>query len=75
MKKKYLTYAIGNLILGLCAIILYLPYTLKAFKISGFAWLDIAPDLFKGNYNDVLIGFGIFVLLWLILINVISSKS
>ncbi len=72
MKKKYLMYAAGNFILGLCAIILYLPYTFKAFNISGFDWLDLAPDLFKSNYHNVLIGFGVFILIWLILINAIS---
>ena len=66
MKKKYSLYALGNLILGLCAIVLYLPYTFRAFKISGFDWLDVAPDLFKANYSNVLIGFGAFILLWLI---------
>ena len=72
MKKKYLMYSASNLIIGLCAIILYLPYTFRAFNISGFDWLDIAPDLFKSNYYNVLIGFGIFAIVWLILINTIS---
>lgn len=72
MKKKYSLYALGNLILGLCSIVLYLPYTFRVFKISGFDWLDIAPDLFKANYSNVLIGFGAFILLWIILVNAIS---
>lgn len=72
MKKKYLMYAGVNLLLGLCSIILYLPYTFKAFNIFGFDWLNLAPDLFKNNYHNVLIGFGVFILIWLILINVIS---
>ena len=72
MKKKYLMYAGVNLILGLCAIILYLPYTFKAFNISGFDWLNLAPDLFKANYYNVLIGFGAFVLIWLIMVNAVS---
>ena len=72
MKKKYLMYAAVNLIFGLCSIIFYLPYTIKAFNIPGFDWLNLAPELFGRNYDNVLIGFGAFILIWLIMINAVS---
>jgi len=74
-KKKYRLLAILNFIFGACAIALYLPYTFEAFNIKGMGWLNFAPDLFKSNYFDVLIYFGIFLLVWFIVTNALSLLS
>ena len=76
MKNRYSTLSIFNFIFGICAIVLYLPYTISAFNLKGFSWLtDIAPDLLKDKYFDALIYFGIFILGWFIVINVLSLLS
>lgn len=72
MRKKYTILSFFNFIFGFCAIILYLPYSLRAFNLKGFDWLDVAPDLLKNNYFDTLIYFGIFLLVWFICINKFS---
>lgn len=70
--KTYKILSVFNFMLGICAICLYLPYTFKSFNVKGFDWLDFAKDLFKNNYLNVLIYFGIFLLLWFIVLNLIS---
>jgi len=72
MKKKYLHLAILNFVLGICAICLYLPYTLEAFDMAGFEWFKFVPDMLKDNYFNVLIYFGVFLLSWVIVLNLIS---
>ncbi|MBQ7798403.1 MAG: hypothetical protein IJ371_04700 [Clostridia bacterium] len=72
MKKGYTQLAIWNILLGICAICLYLPYTLDAFDMAGFDWFKFVPDMLKDNYSNVLINFGIFLLLWFIILNAIS---
>ena len=73
MKKHYSTLSVLNFIFGICAIVLYLPYTITAFNLSGFTWLtDIATDMLKTNYFDTLIFFGIFILAWLIIGNILT---
>ena len=74
MNKKYLTLSLINFLLGICAICLYLPYTLDAFNVQS-EWLNFAPDILKHNYADSLIYFGIFLLLWIILLNIVSILS
>lgn len=74
-KKKYQIFAILNLILGACAICLYVPYTIQVFNIKGFNWLNFAKDLLKTNYYDVLLYFGIFLLMWFIILNLFSILS
>lgn len=75
MKKKYLSLAIFNILLGLVAICLYLPYTLEAFNMAGFEWFKFVPNTLKGNYYDVLIYFGLFLLLFFIISNFITLLS
>lgn len=75
MKKKYSMLAGLNLMLGIIAICLYLPYTLEAFNMAGFEWFKFVPKMLKNNYGDVLIYFGIFLLLWIIVLNLISILS
>ena len=70
--KKYNSLAFFNLIFGVCAICLYLPYTLSAFNIKGFGWLDFAKNILKSKYFDVMVYFGIFLLIWIIALTVIS---
>lgn len=72
MSKKYTLLLFFNFVLGFCAIILYLPYSLSAFNLKGFDWLNVAPDLLKSNYFNTLIYFGIFLLVWFICINAFS---
>lgn len=73
MKNRYSTLSIFNFLFGICAIVLYLPYTISAFGWEGFDWLTkIAPELLSDKYFDVLIYFGIFILVWFIVTNVIS---
>ena len=72
MRKKYIQLSVINLVFGVCAIFLYLPYTLEAFDMPGFEWFSFVQNIFKNNYYDVLVYFGIFLLLWFILSNVIS---
>ena len=72
MNKRYSQLAVFNLLLGLCAICLYLPYTLEAFDMPGFDWFKFVPDMLKDNYGKVLIYFGIFLLLWIIGLSVLS---
>lgn len=74
-KKRYRLLALLNLILGVCAICLYVPFTIQAFDIKGFGWLGFAEDLLKNNYYDVLIYFGIFLLIWFIVLNLFSILS
>ncbi len=76
MKKKYSTLAFFNLLWGVCAILLYLPYTLDAFEIKGFKWLrEFAPEMLKENYFKVLIYFGVFLLAWIIILSVLSLAT
>ena len=72
MRKKYLKLAIVNFILGVCAICLYLPYTLEAFDMAGFEWFKFVPNMLKDNYYNVLIYFGVLLILWFILLNLIG---
>lgn len=74
-KKGYQTLAILNLLLGACAICLYVPYTIQAFNIKGLEWLNFAKDLLKNNYYNVLLYFGIFLLTWFIGLNLFSILS
>ena len=75
MKKRYSQLAIWNILLAICAICLYLPYTLEAFDMPGFEWFKFVPDMLKTNYYDVLIYFGIILLLWFIGLNLITLLS
>lgn len=75
MKKKYIQLSIVNLILTVIAICLYLPYTLEAFNMAGFEWFDFVSKMLKDNYFEVLVGFGIFLLLWLMILNIFSIFS
>lgn len=75
MNKSYKLLAIFNLLLGVGAICLYLPYTLEAFNMPGFQWFKFVPDMLKDNYYDVLIYFGIGLLLWFIVLNAVSLLS
>ena len=73
MKKKYSTLSVFNFVFGVCAIMLYLPYTIKSFGLSGFDWFTkIAPNLLKEDYSKVLLYFGIALLAWIILVNAIT---
>ena len=74
-KKGYKTMAGINFLLGLCAIFLYLPYMLQAFEIDASKWIEIGSDLFKKNYGDVLITFGIVLLVWIIGLTALSLLS
>ena len=74
-KKGYKTMAGINFLLGLCAIFLYLPYMLQAFDIDASKWIEIGSDLFKKNYGDVLITFGIVLLVWIIGLTALSLLS
>lgn len=74
-RKNYKILSLLNLLLGVCAICLFLPTTLKAFSVKGFDWLDFAPDLFKDNYINVEFYFGLFLIVWFIVINAISLLS
>ena len=74
MNKKYLTLSLINFLLGIGAICLYLPYTLDAFNVQS-EWLNFAPDILKQNYTNTLVYFGIFLLLWVIVINITSILS
>ncbi len=75
MKNKYVSLAICNILLAVCAICLYLPYTLEAFDMAGFEWFKFVPNLLKNNYYDVLIYFGLFLLLWFMVLNLITILS
>lgn len=75
MHKQYKTLAGFNLLLGLGAIFLYLPYMLQAFDINTTKWIKLGVDLFEKNYFDVMIYFGIFLLGWIIAITVLSILS
>ncbi|MBQ8522527.1 MAG: hypothetical protein IJ458_02545 [Clostridia bacterium] len=75
MKKKYLQLATLNLILGICAICLYLPYTLEAFDMPGFEWFSFVSKVLKHNYYNVLVYFGVFLLLWIIVLTILSLLS
>lgn len=71
-KKGYKTMAGINLLLGLCAIFLYMPYMLQAFDINASKWIEFGADLFKKNYIDVLIVFGIILLVWVVGLTIVS---
>ena len=71
-KNNYYALSFLNLVFGILAIFLYLPYTLQAFDINVNGWLNFAMDIFKSNYIDILIYFGIFLLLWVIVLTIIS---
>ena len=73
--KRYQMLAMLNFILGICAICLYLPYTIQAFSIKGFKWLNFAKDILKDKYLDVCIYFGIFLLAGFIILNLFSLFS
>lgn len=75
MKKGYVKLSIINLLLGICAICLYLPYMLEAFNMAGFDWFKFVPNMLKDNYFDVLVYFGVFLLLWITALNVITLLS
>jgi len=70
--KNYQALAFLNFIFGMISICLYLPYTIQAFNIKGFKWLDFAKDLLKSNYHNMLIYFGAFLLIWFIALTLIS---
>ncbi len=74
-RKNYRILSFFNLLLGVCAICLFLPTTFKLFEIKGFDWLDFAPDLFKKNHLDVEFYFGLFLIVWFIALNAISLLS
>lgn len=70
MKKSYTQLAIIQALFGIVAILLYLPYTLEAFNMPGFEWFKFVPKILKDNYFDILIYFGIFLILWFIILNI-----
>lgn len=74
-KNKYPILAAINLLLGIGAICLYLPYTIEIFNIKWLSWLDFAADIFKDSYYNILIYFGIFLLGWIIATNLVSIFS
>ena len=71
-EKNYHALAFLNFIFGIISICLYLPYTIQSFNIKGFKWLNFAKDMLKENYQNALIYFGIFLLIWFIVITSIS---
>lgn len=71
-KKGYKTMAGINLLLGLCAVFLYMPYMLQAFDVNVTKWIEFGADLFKKNYIDVLIVFGIILLVWVVGLTILS---
>ena len=75
MKKGYTRLAFFNVILAVVAICLYLPYTLEGFNMAGFEWFKFVPDMLKDKYFNVLIYFGIFLLVWFIVLNLVSILS
>ncbi len=75
MKKGYTKLATVNMLLGLVAVCLYLPYTLDAFNMPGFDWFKFVPKLLKDSYFDVLVYFGVFLIVWFIALNLISILS
>jgi peptidoglycan/LPS O-acetylase OafA/YrhL len=72
MKNKYNFLAVCNILLSVVAICLYLPYTLEAFDMAGFEWFKFVPKILKGNYDNILIYFGLFLLAWFIVLNLIT---
>lgn len=74
-KRGYLILSMLNFIFGVCAIFIYLPYTLEAFNIKGFGWIDYAKDVLNSDYYNALIYFGIFLLTWFIVLTFISLLS
>ena len=43
--------------------------------MAGFEWFKFVPNTLKGNYYNVLIYFGIALLLWFIILNLITILS
>jgi len=74
-KKNYQVLAFLNFVFGIIAICLYLPYTIQSFNIKGFQWLNFAKDMLKENYSNALIYFGIFLLMWFIVLTLLSIIS
>lgn len=71
-KKRYRLMAVINLLLGIFSSFLYLPYFFEAFNMNCKGWINACEKLFKSNYTDVLMYFGIAILVWIVLVNVVS---
>ncbi|MBQ3502475.1 MAG: hypothetical protein IJA72_02310 [Clostridia bacterium] len=74
-KQGYKAMAGINLLLGLGAIFLYLPYMLQAFNIDATKLIKVGVDLFEKNYFDVLIVYGIILLVWIVGLTILSFLS
>lgn len=71
-KKRYILMACFNLLIGIFSAFIYLPYFLKAFNIKCDGWVRVCEDLFKSHYMDVLMYFGLGILIWIVFVNVVS---
>lgn len=71
MKKVgYRVLAILNLILGAGAIFVYAPIMLSAFNVNVSKWNKVVVNLFDKNYSNVLICFGLAILVYIFILNI-----
>ena len=71
-KQGYKTMAGLNFLLGVCAILLYTPYMLQAFDINASNWVKLGMDIFNENYFNVLVYFGMLLLVWILGVTIFS---
>ena len=74
-KKRYKLMAGINLLFGVCAIFLYMPYMLQAFNINVSKWIKAGFDLLGNDYWDIMMYLGIVLLLWIIGLTILSLFS
>lgn len=70
--KRYILMAIINLVLGIFSAFLYLPYFFEAFNMNCDGWIELCQKLLKTHYMDVLMYFGLGILIWIVFVNVVS---
>lgn len=75
MHKGNKVLALSNLLLGLVSIVLYLPYFFEAFNMNVNGWMNVTHKLLKNNYSNILTVFGVFLLAYIVILNLASIFS
>lgn len=70
--KGYKFLTIISLLLGAGTVFMYLPYTLTAFDVNCDKWFETTIEMFKNDYFNTLIYFGIALLSLVIIFNIVS---
>lgn len=71
-KKRYVLMAVFNFLIGIFSAFLYLPDFFKAFNMDCSGWVEYCQKLFGNHYMDVLMYFGLGILVWIVFVNVVS---